>query len=173
MAIENHIIFRQSTCGNLYPIDSQVSAQVYRPLLEILQTGWSISPILAIGNLLWIVTRSSDLAGNQHQVLSLKTLDKLASTLLLASYTILWPNFSCRTPFRWHQSSHIKMLLPSPTLNWMKFLAISQSLKIFLQLHKQTCGTLTCQKLLPFSRYSFTHATHNGRVLISWTLCFS
>jgi hypothetical protein len=59
----------------------------------------------------------------------------------------------------------MKMLLPSPTLNCINFLAKSRSFKLSLQLHEQSCGTLTCQKLLLFYNYSYTHATHKEPVL--------
>lgn len=85
----NHISCHQSTIWFFILTSSQVSDFVYFFLLAITHIGLSQSPLITLGKHHWISTRTSDLAGLQHQIPFLKTLIAMHS------------NFY--EPHKWHE----------------------------------------------------------------------
>jgi len=60
------------------------------------------------------------------------------------------------------KSNHQEILLPSPTANLKKDLALILSLSNFLYPHVLLCGTFTLQTLFSFYSFSLTPSYHNG-----------
>lgn len=134
----NQTIGHHLTSCFIFLIKSQVFELTKTPFQDIVHTGLSSSPSWIFGSLLWISTKSSDLAGFQHHWSPfLKTEFTLASKLLCESYTIL----TCTSHIRGQNDVNCQaideLVYQYPTFS--------------SQLHEQFWGRLICQKLLPFS----------------------